>query len=140
LAINPPLNAKVSQEEIFGPILSVYSYRHIDEVISHINHRPKPLALYYFGYSGAEKKRILQETSSGGATVNDVIMHYTFDSLPFGGVGASGMGAYHGFDGFKQFSNARAVYQQSRFDIGGLLRPPYGSAFRTMGKLLMKLS
>jgi len=140
IIINPSDNALASKEEIFGPLLVVRTYNGIDDVIRHINTNAKPLALYYFGRKGVECQRVLDETSSGGVTVNDVIMHYTMDDLPFGGVGMSGMGAYHGFDGFKQFSHARSVYEQSRFDIGAALRPPYGDAFQKMTKILMRLS
>jgi len=140
LVINPPEACAISKEEIFGPLLVIRTYKNFDKVLNHINGGPKPLSLYYFGKKGPELKRVFNETSSGGVTVNDVIMHYTMDDLPFGGVGASGMGAYHGFDGFKQFSHARAVYQQSPFDIGGMLRPPYGPSFHKITRLLMKLS
>lgn len=140
MILNPPDECSVSHEEIFGPILVVHTYREIGDVITQINNKPKPLALYYFGSANSDRQRVIKETTSGGVTINDVIMHYTMDDLPFGGVGASGMGAYHGFDGFKQFSHARSVYAQSPFDIGGMLRPPYGDAFRKMSNLLMRLS
>lgn len=140
LVINPPEECAIVQEEIFGPLLLIKTYRDFDEVLSHINAGAKPLALYFFGKKGPQLRRVLQETSSGGVTINDVIMHYTIDDLPFGGVGESGMGAYHGFDGFKQFSHARAVYHQSPFDIARMLRPPYGAAFKKMTAILMKFS
>lgn len=140
LVINPPEGCAIAREEIFGPLLVIRTYQDFDEVLSHINTNAKPLALYFFGKNGPQQRRIFEETSSGGVTVNDVIMHYTIDDLPFGGVGASGMGAYHGFDGFRQFSHARAVYHQSPLDIAGMLRPPYGAAFKKMTALLMKFS
>ena len=135
-----PAATSIDREEIFGPLLVVKTYRDFDDVIAAINARPKPLALYYFGSSTREKNRLITETSSGGVTLNDVIMHYTADDLPFGGVGASGMGAYHGFDGFKNFSHARSVYKQSPFDVAAILRPPYGPSFKSLAKWLVKLS
>lgn len=138
--IEPDDRCAVSREEIFGPLLVIRTYQHFEEVITHINAGPKPLALYYFGRDKREQQRILSETSSGGVTINDVIMHYTVDDLPFGGIGASGMGAYHGVHGFRQFSHARAVYRQARVDLGRLLRPPYGAGFRKLSDLLIRCS
>ncbi|GHA20669.1 aldehyde dehydrogenase [Arenicella chitinivorans] len=140
LVVNPNEEADINKDEIFGPLLLVKTYSDFDHVIDHINLNPKPLALYYFGRNKNEQQRLLLETSSGGMTINDVIMHYTIDDLPFGGVGASGMGAYHGFDGFKQFSHARSVYRQSPFDVGAMLRPPYEAKFKVMNKLLRLIS
>ncbi|TAK51438.1 MAG: coniferyl aldehyde dehydrogenase [Gammaproteobacteria bacterium] len=140
LIIEPDERCAVSKEEIFGPLLVIRTYRHLDEVIAHINAGPRPLALYYFGSDTREQQRILSETCSGGVTINDVIMHYTADDLPFGGVGTSGMGAYHGVHGFRQFSHARAVYRQAPVDLGRLLRPPYGTGFRKLSDLLIRFS
>jgi coniferyl-aldehyde dehydrogenase len=121
-------DTRIMQEEIFGPLLPVRPYDEIDEAIANISTRPRPLALYYFGRDRAEQARVLANTLSGGVTVNDVTMHYLAADLPFGGVGASGMGAYHGEHGFRRFSHARAVLRQSRFDFASFsgLRPPYG--------------
>ena len=99
-------NAPVMQEEIFGPIFPVLTFKHLDEVISFVNDREKPLALYYFG---TNDKHILRHTSSGGTCINDVIMHIVNHKVPFGGVGNSGMGSYHGKDSFLAFSYRRAV-------------------------------
>ena len=92
--------------------------------------RDRPLALYYFGQDEGEKRRVLDRTISGGATVNDVIFHVSMEDLPFGGIGPSGMGAYHGHDGFRTFSHARAIYTQPKIDVAKLagLKPPYGKA------------
>lgn len=122
----------VMGEEIFGPVLPVMTYRGIDQAIEYVNAHDRPLGLYYFGDDAAERERVLTRTISGGVTVNDVIMHVGMDDLPFGGVGASGMGAYHGPEGFRTFSHARAIYTQPRLDIAGLagLKPPYGRATR----------
>lgn len=119
---------KVMQEEIFGPILPVMTYDSIDQAIDYVNAHDRPLGLYYFGQDKAEEQKVLNRTISGGVTVNDVLFHNAMEDLPFGGVGPSGMGNYHGFDGFKTFSHARAVYRQAGLDVGKLsgFKPPYG--------------
>ena len=119
---------KVMQEEIFGPILPIMTYDHIDEAIGYVNAHDRPLGLYYFGKDGAEEERVLSRTISGGATVNDVLFHNAMEDLPFGGIGPSGMGNYHGIDGFRTFSHARAVYRQAWLDVVKLagMRPPFG--------------
>ncbi len=116
---------KVVQEEIFGPFLPVIPYQSLDEAIEYINRRPKPLALYYFDYNRKRIKRILSETLSGGVTINDSIFHIGQNDLPFGGVGASGIGHYHGKEGFETFSRKKGVFLQSRWNPIFLLRPPY---------------
>ena len=123
---------KVMQEEIFGPVLPVKTYKGIDEAIDYVNAHDHPLGLYYFGDDKAEEERVLTRTLSGGITVNDAMFHVSMDDLPFGGVGPSGMGSYHGPEGFKTFSHARAVFRQPKLDITKLagLRPPYGPAIR----------
>lgn len=128
LVIDPGDDLKVMQDEIFGPILPVKRYGKLDEAIDYINHKPRPLGLYYFGKDAAEERQVLAHTTSGGVTVNDVVMHVAQEDLPFGGVGPSGMGSYHGLDGFRTFSHARAIFTQSRINVAELagLRPPYG--------------
>lgn len=124
---------KIMQEEIFGPLLPVKSYADVDEAVDYINARPRPLGLYYFGEDRAEQGHVLANTTSGGVSVNDVLMHCAQEDLPFGGVGPSGMGAYHGFDGFRQFSHAKAVFAQGRrFDLARMTRPPFSPRFRRM--------
>ena len=120
---------KIMQEEIFGPLLPVMTYKKLDEAVDYINRRDRPLGLYYFGEDAGEQRRVLDRTISGGVTVNDVIMHISSEDLPFGGVGPSGMGSYHGHDGFKTFSHAKAVYKQPKLDIAKLagFKPPYGA-------------
>ena len=129
---NPSDDMAVMQDEIFGPILPIKRYGAIDEAIDFVNRRDRPLGLYYFGTDKSEERRVLERTVSGGVTVNDVIFHISAEELPFGGVGPSGMGAYHGFDGFKTFSHARAVYRQPKIDIAKLagFKPPYGATTR----------
>lgn len=123
---------KVMQDEIFGPVLPIKTYKAIDEAIDYVNAHDRPLGLYYFGDDAGEREQVLTRTISGGVTVNDVIMHVSIDDLPFGGVGPSGMGSYHGPEGFKTFSHARSVYTQPKFDLAKLagLKPPYGPTTR----------
>ena len=132
---------KVMQEEIFGPILPVMTYDNIDQAIDYVNAHDRPLGLYYFGQDKAEEQKVLSRTISGGVTVNDVLFHNAMEDLPFGGVGPSGMGNYHGVDGFKTFSHARAVYRQPGLDVGKLsgFKPPYGKTTQsTLARELKK--
>ena len=132
---------KVMQEEIFGPILPVMTYDTIDSAIDYVNSHDRPLGLYYFGSDSAEAEKVLSRTISGGVTINDVLFHNAMEDLPFGGVGPSGMGSYHGIDGFRTFSHARAVYRQPGLDIAKLsgFKPPYGKTTRsTLARELKK--
>ena len=119
----------VMQEEIFGPLLPVRTYATLDSAIDEVNRRDRPLGLYWFGTDKAEERRVLDRTISGGVTVNDVVFHVSAEDLPFGGIGPAGMGSYHGHDGFKAFSHAKAVYTQPKLDLAGLagFKPPYGA-------------
>jgi len=129
LIINPGDEALCMQDEMFGPLLPIKTYKTFDETIAYINSKPRPLAAYYFGKDKAEEKRFLTGTTSGGACINDVMFHMLQKDLPFGGIGPSGMGAYHGIEGFKTFSHGKAVYRQARkFNVAKLagLLPPYG--------------
>jgi coniferyl-aldehyde dehydrogenase len=128
LIINPTDDMKVMQEEIFGPVLPVMTYSTVSEAIDYVNAHERPLGLYYFGADAAEEAQVLSSTTSGGVTVNDVIFHVAQEELPFGGVGPSGMGSYHGVDGFREFSHRKSVYRQLKKDLGPMkaLRPPYG--------------
>lgn len=128
LVVDPTDDMLVMQEELFGPIICIKTYASIDECIQYINARPRPLGLYYFGEDAAEQRQVLGRTISGGVTVNDVMSHSSCDDLPFGGIGHSGMGNYHGLDGFRTFSHARAVYRQTPLDLMKLsgMMPPYG--------------
>ncbi|MEP6785269.1 MAG: coniferyl aldehyde dehydrogenase [Sphingomonadales bacterium] len=129
---NPTDDMVVMQDEIFGPVLPVRTVDDTAEAIEYVNAHDRPLGLYYFGYDRAEERRVLDRTISGGVTVNDVIFHTSMDDLPFGGIGPSGMGSYHGIDGFRTFSHAKSVYRQPRIDVAGLagLKPPYGATTR----------
>ncbi|HSC74641.1 MAG TPA: coniferyl aldehyde dehydrogenase [Pseudomonadales bacterium] len=127
LIIEPKESMKVMQEEIFGPLLPIKSYNHIDDAIEYINAHPRPLGLYLFSDDAREKERVLSRTISGGVAINDVMQHVSCEDLPFGGIGASGMGSYHGVEGFKTFSHGRAVYTQSRINMVQVMgmKPPY---------------
>jgi coniferyl-aldehyde dehydrogenase len=132
LILNPTDDMTVMQEEIFGPVLPVKGYSTMDEAIGYVNSHDRPLGLYYFGANAAEQERVMSATTAGGVTINDVIFHVAQENLPFGGVGPSGMGSYHGVDGFREFSHRKSVYTQIKKDIGPMqmLRPPYGEGIR----------
>tara|TARA_R110002110_G_scaffold333755_2_gene544495 strand:+ start:59779 stop:61239 length:1461 start_codon:yes stop_codon:yes gene_type:complete len=126
----PAEDLKVMQEELFGPLLPIRTYKDFNETIDYVNANPRPLAAYYFGSDKAEEEAVLKRTTSGGACINDVIMHVMQEELPFGGVGPSGMGAYHGESGFRTFSHAKSIYRQAGINVGKLggMLPPYGKA------------
>jgi len=132
LVMNPTDDMKIMQDEIFGPLLPVKTYNSVDEAIGYVNAHPRPLGLYYFGKDGPEQDKVLDKTTSGGVSVNDVVMHVAMEDLPFGGIGPSGMGAYHGVDGFRTFSHAKAVFKQVGRDLTAMMRPPYGDGIRKM--------
>jgi aldehyde dehydrogenase (NAD+)/coniferyl-aldehyde dehydrogenase len=138
LLIDPPPQIAAMRDEIFGPLLPVVPYDTLDEAIAFVNARPRPLALYVFAREGGETDAVLDRTCAGGVTVNDVILHIAQDDLPFGGVGPSGMGRYHGRDGFETFSNRKAVFRQPRLNGMGLFRPPYGKRFDALVRWLLK--
>ncbi len=130
LVLNPGDDATLMQEEIFGPILPIRSYHTLDEAIAGINGRERPLALYPFSDDRATVERILGHTVSGGVTVNDTLLHFAINGLPFGGIGASGMGAYHGKAGFDALSKQLPVLWQARIAGSDLLKPPYAKVAR----------
>ncbi|WP_449432538.1 coniferyl aldehyde dehydrogenase [Pseudomonas putida] len=131
VVIDPPHDCQIMHEEIFGPALVVLPYDDVDQAIAQINGRPRPLALYYFGNDAEEQRHVLEHTLSGGVTVNDVMMHAALHDAPFGGVGASGMGHYHGREGFLEFSHMRTVFKAAEHDPRGEwgLLPPYSEHF-----------
>lgn len=124
---------QLMQEEIFGPLLPILPYDDFAEALQYIQRGPRPLALYYFGANANEQQLVLQKTHSGGVCINDTVFHVAQDDLPFGGVGASGMGHYHGHEGFLTFSKARAVLAKGKLNSARLVYPPYG------GKLLQNI-
>ncbi|MFJ4351508.1 coniferyl aldehyde dehydrogenase [Pseudomonas sp. NPDC089428] len=123
---------QVMQDEIFGPLLPLVPYDHLDDALAYINQRPRPLALYYFGYDRSEQQHVLQHSHSGGVCLNDTLLHVAQDDLPFGGVGPSGMGHYHGHEGFQTFSKAKAVLAKQRLNAARLIYPPYGKALQRL--------
>ena len=136
LAFNVPLDAKLLQEEIFGPILPVLPYESLPEAIDYINARPRPLALYWFGTDTTARDKVLAQTVSGGVTINDTLMHIAHENLPFGGIGESGWGSYHGEAGFLRLTMQKPVLVQSKWARGDLFYPPYGKRFdQVMGLL-----
>ena len=136
LAFNVPLDAQLMQEEIFGPILPVLPYESLHEAIAYINARPRPLALYWFGTDTDARDKVLAQTVSGGVTINDTLMHIAHENLPFGGVGESGWGSYHGEAGFLRLTMQKPVLVQSKWARGDLFYPPYGKRFdQVMGLL-----
>lgn len=140
LILEPADDLKAMEEELFGPVLPIRTYKEFDETINYVNSKPRPLAAYYFGEDKQEENAVLTRTTSGGACINDVIMHIMHEELPFGGVGPSGMGSYHGFEGFKTFSHAKSIYRQSSINIGKLagLLPPYGKSTESAIKMQVK--
>ena len=133
---------RVMKEEIFGPILPVLEYTDVEEALDTINSKDRPLGLYYFGTDKNEQSNVLDNTSSGGVTIKKVVGHFQQQDLPFGGVGPSGMGRYHSQDGFKNFSNARAVFKDVPFFMDnlafGMIRPPYKEGFENFIKKILK--
>lgn len=132
LLLNVNDDMLVMQDEIFGPLLPIVPYSRIDQAFAYINQRPRPLALYYFGYNKAEQQRVLEQTHSGGVCLNDTLLHVAQDDLPFGGVGPSGMGHYHGREGFLTFSKAKGVFIKQRFNAARLIYPPYGKTIQRL--------
>jgi coniferyl-aldehyde dehydrogenase len=120
-------------------VLPIETYRSLDEAIARIDARPRPLAMYFFGEDAKREKQVIREAIAGGITINDTLWHFAHEDLPFGGVGDSGIGAYHGERSFLTFSNEKAVFHQSRFTPAGLLWPPYGSAFQALVAVLRRL-
>ena len=138
ILLNVNDSMRVMQQEIFGPILPVLTFRALDDALTYINDRPHPLALYYFDHDMRRIDRVLRSTTSGGATINDVIYHVAQNNLPFGGVGSSGMGHYHGKYGFETFSKKKGVFLQSRFSALQFLRPPYGRLSERVIRFLLR--
>lgn len=136
LLLNVSDDMTVMQDEIFGPVLPIVPYRGIEQAFAYINQRPRPLALYYFGYNKGEQNRVLHETHSGGVCLNDTLLHVAQDDMPFGGIGPSGMGHYHGHEGFLTFSKAKGVLVKQRLNAAKLIYPPYGKSIQ---KLIQKL-
>jgi coniferyl-aldehyde dehydrogenase len=129
---------KVMQEEIFGPVLPIVAYDTLEDAIRYVNDHPRPLALYYFDLDETRVQSLLERTVSGGAAINETMLHFCIDDLPFGGVGPSGTGAYHGREGFEAMSHKKSVLYQAKWNLAGLVSPPYGPRVEKMMKLLMR--
>ena len=127
LILNATPDMAVLQDEIFGPLLPIVPYDCLDEAISYVNERPRPLAMYYFGFKKRPQKYVLEKVHAGGVCINDTLMHFAQDDMPFGGVGESGMGHYHGKEGFITFSNAKGVHSKQRLHSGKIVFPPHGT-------------
>ncbi len=128
----------VMQQEIFGPILPIIAYQELSGAIACINANPRPLALYVFSDDRAVIRQVLDNTTSGNVTVNDTLLHYAQDDLPFGGVGPSGLGAYHGKEGFLSLSHAKGVFTQARWNFAGLIRAPFGRLTDSILNVLLR--
>ncbi len=137
LLLSPPPDCALMTEEIFGPVLPVLAYRSLDAAIAFVAARPRPLALYCYTDDRRVERAVLARTMSGGATVNGTILHCAQPDLPFGGVGASGMGAYHGEAGFQRFSHTRSVYRPGRFSGFTTMTPPHGVMTRRLLPLML---
>jgi len=138
IVTHAPSETTLMQEEIFGPLLPLVTYDTLEEALRYVNARARPLALYLYADDARTVERVTRETVAGGMSVNDTLMHVAAEGLPFGGVGASGMGAYHGYDGFVTFSQMKPVFTQARFNARGLIAPPYGRVFDFLINLMMK--
>jgi coniferyl-aldehyde dehydrogenase len=138
LVIEPPDELAVMREEIFGPVLPIRTYGGLDQAIDYVNNHPRPLALYYFGTDTGKRDEVLRKTISGGAAINTTLFHFAAENLPFGGIGASGIGAYHGEFGFQTFSHRKGVFLQSRLNGSRFLHPPFGRLTDLMLKILKR--
>ncbi len=138
LVLNAPADCALLQREVFGPILPVIAYDDLQAVVREVQAGPRPLAFYPFTHDAARLQRLLEQVMSGGVSVNDALFHVAQTDLPFGGVGASGMGHYHGREGFETFSKLRPVFEQSRWSLARLLYPPYGRVIEALLKFLTR--
>ena len=138
LVLNATPEMRIMQEEVFGPFLPIVTVESTEEAIAFVNARPRPLALYVYGKDRETIDTVLTRTTSGNVTVNGTLLHYAVDSLPFGGVGDSGIGAYHGIEGFRRLSHAKGVFQPGKWHGTRLLRPPYGRLSRLAAKLMLR--
>ena len=139
--LNVDDSMEVMKNEIFGPLLPIMLYEDLSEVVDYINAHDHPLGLYFFGNRKSEQDYIINNTRSGGVTINDAMFHLMQSNLPFGGVGQSGYGYYFGYEGFLNFSNLRGIYYQTKSDaVLSVMRPPRGKAFGIFSKIMKKLS
>jgi coniferyl-aldehyde dehydrogenase len=139
IVVNPPASTGLMKEEIFGPVLPVLSVAGREEAIAHVNKGDRPLALYWFGEDASARNDVLRRTHAGGVTVNDTLWHVAQENLPFGGVGKSGIGAYHGARGFDTFSHLKPVFYQSKFASNKMLYPPFSEKTDKLLKMVRKI-
>lgn len=139
LVLDPTEDMIILQEEIFGPLLPVKTYRNLDEVIEYVNSKDRPLGFYLFTNDKQTEEKLLYNTISGGVTINNCILHVAQHDMPFGGIGASGMGQYHGHEGFLEFSKLRPVFTNPRLSLLHMAYPPYTSRHKRMFQLMLKL-
>ena len=140
LVIGAPASTRLMREEIFGPVLPIVEYANLDDALAYVQRNARPLALYWFGDDASRCNRALRETVSGGVTINDCLWHLAQESQPFGGVGPSGMGAYHGKWGFDTFSKRKPVFHQTRWNGTALFHPPYGHTFNWLLRVLSRIA
>ncbi|WP_175914128.1 coniferyl aldehyde dehydrogenase [Burkholderia metallica] len=140
IVIGAPADTRLMNEEIFGPVLPIVEYASLDDALAYVQSRARPLAVYWFGDDASRRDRVLRETVSGGVTINDCLWHLVQENQPFGGVGQSGMGAYHGQWGFDTFSKLKPVFHQSRWNGAVLFHPPYGRVFDLLLRTLSRLA
>jgi coniferyl-aldehyde dehydrogenase len=136
--LNATDDMNVMKDEIFGPILPIMPYRDLEDAVAYINSQPRPLALYFFGPDGPGRRMVLERTTSGDVSINETVLHYAQNDIPFGGVGASGMGAYHGHEGFKTLSHAKGVFEQAKFSLTDAVRPPFGRIVERVIAFMMR--
>lgn len=139
LVIDPPRDAAVMRQEIFGPVLPVLTYEHLDEAIAQVRSFPRPLAVYHFGGTAAEREQVLKGTHAGGTSIDDVMLHPLMHDLPFGGVGESGMGRHVGQHGFRALSNAKAVAHRPWVDLTRHFQPPYSPVMTRLMRLALRI-
>lgn len=137
--LDPPPTSSLLHEEIFGPVLPILPYDRLEDAIAYVNARLRPLALYIFSSDRSSRRKILEQTHSGNVTINGTLLHIAQNDLPFGGIGPSGLGAYHGKDGFRRFSHARGIAQVRLFNPARLAMPPYGRIAELLQRFLMRL-
>lgn len=138
VVLDAPDSASLMREEIFGPVLPLVTYRDYDEAIAYVNARPRPLSLYVFDDDASRVRCVLERCTAGSVAVNDTVLQFVQSRLPFGGVGTSGMGVYHGHAGFLAFSKQMPVFRQSRWSAAAWLRPPYGAGVERLLRFLLR--
>ena len=139
LVLDPDDSTTIMRDEIFGPLLPIRTYRDVDEVLDYINRRDRPLGLYLFSNDKALQDKVIKNTISGGVSINDCSFHVAQHDMPFGGIGASSMGHYHGHEGFVEFSKMRPIFSQFRYSALPMMYPPYGKVFNLLYKMMVKL-